>query len=521
MRDQQQHKVEFGDFQTPINLAREVCSLVARTGFRPASVLEPTCGTGSFLRAALETFPEVLCVLGFEINQQYVEHARRLTVPSVPSNTFVEIRQSDFFCTDWSKIVEALSQPILVIGNPPWVTNAELSTLESNNVPTKSNLDNLRGIDALTGKSNFDISEWMLRRNIEWLNSKSGMLAVLCKTTVARKVLLYAWQNGLTVASASLYNLDAQEYFGATVDACLLLVQTDLTGGSKECRVYNSLRSQQPGSVFGLRDGILVSDVKLYERWKDLVGTGLRGWRSGIKHDCSKVFELRLDNGKLVNGLGECADLEPRVLFPLLKSSDLAAHAEPRRWLIVPQMTMDEDTSHLRARFPKTWSYFVAHAHLLDKRRSSIYKNRPRFSIFGVGPYSFAPWKVAISGLYKKLHFVQVPPFQDRPVVFDDTCYFFPCRSEEECHLLYELVMSEPAREFLSAFIFWDAKRPITAQLLNLLDLWALARVLRKEGDVARTLAERQLVEYTEGAHQQLLFREDAAEYGSGPVANE
>ncbi len=69
----------------------------------------------------------------------------------------------------------------------------------------KLNVDNLRGIDALTGKSNFDISEWMLRKNIEWLNGKNGLLAILCKTTVARKVLLYAWQNELRIEAASVY----------------------------------------------------------------------------------------------------------------------------------------------------------------------------------------------------------------------------------------------------------------------------------------------------------------------------
>jgi SAM-dependent methyltransferase len=494
MRHKKQHRVEFGDFQTPINLALEVCSLVVRTGFRPASVLEPTCGTGTFLRAALETFPHVERVLGLEINQQYVDHARRVAASRLQSKTFVEIRQSDFFLTDWSHFVGALPEPILVIGNPPWVTNTELSTLGSNNVPVKSNLDNLRGMDALTGKSNFDISEWMLRRNLECLDAKNGMLAVLCKSTVARKVLLYAWQNALTVASASVYNLDAQEYFGATVDACLLLVQTDPAGSSRECRIYDSLRSTESGSVFGLRDGRLVADVKSYERWKGFAGAGLRGWRSGIKHDCSKVFELRSDNGKWVNGLGEWVDLEPEVLFPVLKSSDLAAHTEPRRWLVVSQRKMGEDPSHLRADAPKTWGYLMAHAHFLDKRKSSVYKIRPPFSIFGIGPYSFSPWKVAISGLYKKLAFLQVPPFQGRPVVLDDTCYFFPCQSQEECNVLYELVMSEPAKEFLSAFIFWDAKRPITAHLLNLLDLAALARVLGKEDEVTRKLAERQLV---------------------------
>ena len=493
MGNQKRRKVEFGDFQTPVNLAREVCVLIAQTGLRPASILEPTCGTGSFLRASLETFPDSLYVLGFEINPEYVEHAHNAVAPVVPSHTYIEIRQSDFFLTDWPRIIEKLLEPILVIGNPPWVTNAELSTLGSKNTPTKSNLDSLRGIDALTGKSNFDISEWMLRKNLEWLNGKNGLLAMLCKTTVARKVLAYAWRKELTVASASLYYLDAQKYFGAAVDACLLLIRTHPAGQSRECQVYPSLQAGHSIDGFGLRDGRLVADIHLYDKWKHLTGSGLKGWRSGIKHDASKVFELRLDDGNLINGFGEEVDIEPDVLFPLLKSSDLVAHRSPRRWLIVPQRAMGEDTSHLKTDAPKTWNYLMSHAHLLDKRRSSIYKKRPRFSIFGIGPYSFALWKVAISGLYKRLEFAQVPPFQGRPVVFDDTCYFFPCQSEEECQALHEIVTSEPAREFLSAFIFWDAKRPITARLLNLLDLAALARALGKENNITRMLAERQV----------------------------
>ncbi len=514
MRDQKQRKVEFGDFQTPISLAREICSLIVRSGFHPASILEPTCGTGSFLKASLETFPNVSRVLGFEINPHYVSQAQQ-AIAQTSHHASIDVYQSDFFFTNWSEVVAALPEPILVIGNPPWVTNAALSMLGSNNVPTKSNLDNLRGIDARTGKSNFDISEWMMRKNIEWLMRKNGALAMLCKTTVARKVLLYAWQNDLRIDSASMYLLDAQQYFGASVDACLLFLRSAPNGQSQECRVFHSLQAQCPESVFGLQDGMLVADVTAYRKWKALLGYGLRGWRSGIKHDCSKVFELRLESGRFVNGLGEVVDLEPEALFPLLKSSDLATHRKPRRWMIVPQRTISDDPGHLRLDAPKTWNYLVGRAHLLDKRQSSIYKNRPPFSIFGVGPYTFAPWKVAISGLYKKLEFVKVPPFQGRPTVLDDTCYFFPCESEEECNFLYELVMSDPARSFWSAFIFWDAKRPITAQLLNSLDLMALIRVLGKECEIARSLAERQIVEYTAGAYQPLLFREETAGYES------
>ncbi len=513
MADKKRHKVEFGDFQTPASLAGEVCRLIAQTGFHPASILEPTCGSGSFLVACLQTFAAPRRVLGFEINAEYVAQARKSVAAVAPSHLSLEIRQADFFLTHWPEIIENLPQPLLVVGNPPWVTNAALGALSSNNVPAKSNLDSLRGIDALTGKSNFDISEWMLRKSLEWLNGKDGLLAMLCKTAVARKVLTFAWKNRLPISSASIHRLDAQKHFAAAVDACLLLIRTHPAGRSRECHVYGSLDAKSPAGVFGLRDGMLVADIHRYEKWKNLAGRGLKGWRSGIKHDAGKVFELRLENGKLVNGFGEHVNVEPEVLFPLLKSSDLAGHKAPSRYLIVPQKRMGADTTRLQTDAPKAWSYLMTHAHLLDKRKSSIYKRRPPFSIFGIGPYSFAPWKVAISGLYKKLDFILVSPFQGRPVVFDDTCYFFPCRSEEESRTLYDLVTSLPATEFLSAFIFWDAKRPVTARILNLLDLAALAQVLGQQNHVTRMLSERQIVKYTAEVHQPLLFREEVAKH--------
>jgi hypothetical protein len=257
----------------------------------------------------------------------------------------------------------------------------------------------------------------------------------------------------------------------------------------------------------------MIADVRHYDRWHGLLRRGLAGWRSGIKHDCSDVFELVQSDSVYQNGLGVRVDVETDVVFPLLKSSDLAKHRTPRKWLLVPQRTMAASPEELQRYAPKAWQYLLGNTKRLEARRSSIYRNRPRFSIFGVGAYSFSPWKVAISGLYKKLEFVMVAPFQGKPVVLDDTCYFFPCQSEGECMALYELVQSRAAREFWSAFIFWDAKRPITAQILNLLSFAALARAESIENHILRILAERQLVRYTEGGYQQLLFREDPGEY--------
>ena len=509
-------KIEFGDFQTPRSLARDVCAVIERTGFSPASIIEPTCGRGAFLVAALEAFPGASHLLGVDQEGAHVREAMR-AINSIRHDKQVHILQGDFFDTDWLDIVARLPKPILIVGNPPWVTNATLGSLGSANLPAKANEDNLRGIDALTGKSNFDISEWMLRKNAQWLADTPGMLAVLCKTAVARKFLSYVWLQSFPVESADVRRIDAQLHFGASVDACLLMVRFQPGARSIECSDYSSLRGTEPDAVFGFRDGGLVADARRYDRGHDLLGRCLSGWRSGIKHDCSNVFELVQKGAEYENGMGERVDLEDEVLFPLLKSSDLARKRPPRKWLLVPQRTMNGAPEDLRYSAPKAWQYLLANDALLAKRGSSIYRNRPRFSIFGVGAYAFSPWKVAISGLYKNLEFVKVPPFEGRPVVLDDTCYFFSCQSERECEALHGLVQSEPAREFWSTFVFWDAKRPITAQILNLLDFAALARAAGLESDIARVLAERQQMRYTEGSHQQLLFREDSEEYGVDP----
>lgn len=94
---------------------------------------------------------------------------------------------------------------------------------------------------------------------------------------------------------------DAHEHFGASVDACLLFVRSNPIGKSKECSVFRSFHAQKPDTAFGLQDGRIVANVKLYQKWKMLAGINLNCWRLGIKHDCSKVFESRVEHRNLVN----------------------------------------------------------------------------------------------------------------------------------------------------------------------------------------------------------------------------
>ncbi|MFM7384465.1 MAG: hypothetical protein ACKO1W_15655, partial [Microcystaceae cyanobacterium] len=107
---------------------------------------------------------------------------------------------------------------------------------------------------------------------------------------------------------------------------------------------------------------------------------------------------------------------------------------------------------------------------------SSIYKNKPPYSIFGVGEYSFKKWKIAISGLYKRLNFWLIKPIDDKPVMLDDTVNFLSFNTEQEANFILSLLMSQPSLEFLESMIFWDEKRPITIDILKRLSLKAVAK---------------------------------------------
>jgi len=477
---------EFGDFQTPPALALAATRVLCRLAIRPRSILEPTCGRGAFIAAAAASFPDAESVIGIDINRAY------LASNTVTKGRTVKLMHGNFFTLDWASVVTKVGEPWLIIGNPPWVTNSNLGAIESDNLPEKSNFHGRPGIEAITGKSNFDISEWMILRYLDWLKGRVGAIAVLCKTAVARKILLHVWRKGGALRSARMYKIDALEHFGAAVDACFFVLEIEPKAQTFSCDIFDTLDARTCSRTIGFLDGQIISDVAAFNKYDDLQGPEDRYvWRSGIKHDCSKVMELTNTVSKgYQNGLGETVSLEDVILFPMLKSSDIGnGRIHSRRVMVVTQQRIGDDTSHIRMKAPETWNYLKHHAALLNKRGSVIYKNKPAFSVFGVGPYSFAPWKIAISGFYKKLNFVKVGPVKGRPVVFDDTIYFLSCWSEEEASFIEALLRSEPAQGFLDSMIHWDEKRPITVEILRRLSIRKLAVMLGREQDYAQFAA--------------------------------
>ena len=475
-------RVELGDWQTPAELAAGVMELVANLEPGARAVLEPTCGKGAFLVAARQALPTAGLV-GYELRPEYVGAAREALAGSA------RVEEADFFETPWEAVLDALPEPFVVVGNPPWVTSATLGLLSGTNAPVKSNFKRHAGLDALTGKSNFDISEWMIRRLVEAARGRRFTLAMLCKASVARRLIERASAERWPL-TGSVRAVDARVHFSAAVSAVLLVLRgeaaTDASVREPDWALYSSLGANVPSSRLGVRGGRAVRDLEAQRRTEPLEAGPVRGveWRSGVKHDLARVMELTRCRGGLENGLGEPVEVEDAHVYPLLKSSDLAhERGGAERYLLVTQTGLGVDTTELAASAPLAWRYLERHRAAFEARKSRIYRGQPPFAMFGIGPYSFAPYKVAISGLHKRLRFRVVGPRDGRPVLLDDTSYFLPCDDEATARRLAELLGSERAREFFEARVFWDDKRPVSKALLGSLSLEALAEEL---GGVAR-----------------------------------
>jgi AraC-like DNA-binding protein len=69
-----------------------------------------------------------------------------------------------------------------------------------------------------------------------------------------------------------------------------------------------------------------------------------------------------------------------------------------------------------------------------------------------------------------------------------------PCRSKKEAELLSLMLNSKPAQDFFEGYIFWDAKRPITVDLLSSISIEKLAQHLGLHSEYKRLFKEITLI---------------------------
>lgn len=475
-------RAEYGDYQTNNILTDNVCRLLKKRNVSPEIIIEPTCGKGSFIISSIMSFTNAKYIYGIEIYKPYIWETKFSILSYFLNNKNsnipeINIIHHNVFDFDFRSISSKhQNKNFLIIGNPPWVTNSKLSFLSSNNLPTKSNFKKHKGLDAITGKGNFDIGEYISLQLLESFSSYKGTFAFLIKNSVVKNILLEQRNKRYKISDIKQFDIDTKKEFHCSVNACLLFCSFagDIDVLVKVYDFYSSEYVKQYGWV---KDKF-VSNVKYYNKVHQIDGRFPFEWRQGVKHDLSKVMELESINGYYINKKKEIVKIENDLVHGLLKSSDLKGNSinKTRKYIILTQKRVGQDTNYIKELYPKTYRYLFDNIHFFNKRKSSIYKGKPLFSIFGIGDYSFKPYKVAISGMYKSIKFSLVTPNKSKPIMLDDTCYFIGFDTLIEAEITQFLLNKDITQKFIQSIAFVDAKRMITKDLLMRIDLSIIAK---------------------------------------------
>jgi len=460
VEDKQSARVR-GDFQTPEELARLIWSAVDATS--TDLIIEPTFGLGSFL----PTIPDDCRaeVVGWEINKEYFNET--LDRLAGARGRALKLISGDVFDSRPGDIPATPNASVLVVGNPPWVTNSEQGSLGGDNTGKKYNMKGLPGFSAMTGKANFDISEAIILRFVSHLKGRcrQAQFAVLGKFTVLRNLMQFLAKDSM-VGEFEYHRIDNSYYFDAAVDAGLIKFKVGVPFREQvTCPVFEGVGGPKVGEI-SFVGGQLVYDVEAFNR-TSFMDAGIVQhyvWRQGIKHDLSKLMELT-EGENLRNGLGKKVDVEDECLYQLYKSSDIY-HGRRSRYVIpVYQRDLQDAMEDLPEKYPRLYRYLTKHKKLFAARKSSIYKGRPPFTVFGIGDYTHARYKVAIGSLYTEPVFRLLRP-EPRPVALDDTCYMLATESHKEALYLLAILSTDEARDFLKAISSPTEKRRFSKDVL-------------------------------------------------------
>ncbi|MDO9634802.1 MAG: SAM-dependent methyltransferase, partial [Paludibacter sp.] len=320
-------RAEYGDFQTNKDLANKVARHLSIRNISPEIVIEPTCGKGNFIIASLSNFKAIKKIFGIEIYKPYVWETKFSILDFYLSNPNIQkpeitITHCSIFDFDFKNISKQFpAEKLLIIGNPPWVTNSKLGSLNSSNLPKKSNFKNQNGLDAMTGKGNFDIAEYITLMLLDAFQTHNGYLALLVKNSVVKNIVFDQKDKKYRVGEIEKYCIDSKKEFNVSVEASLLYCKLNSTP-IVECKEFD-FYSLMKRLSFGWLNSKFVSNIADYNETKNVDGICPFEWRQGIKHDCSAVMELEKTNGHYLNKLKENVVIEDELAFGLLKSSDL------------------------------------------------------------------------------------------------------------------------------------------------------------------------------------------------------
>ncbi len=204
--------------------------------------------------------------------------------------------------------------------------------------------------------------------------------------------------------------------------------------------------------------------------------------------------------------------VEPDLVYPLLRGRDVHPwHAAPSGYMLLtqdPAARIGVLEKVMKTSYPRTYEFLSGFEDILRKRPLfTLYfagrKNAPFYSVYNVGNYTLAPYKVVWRYVATGLMAAVVEPAQTKilgkkAVIPDIKLMLVPCGTNEEAHYLCAVLNSKPMRLLAKSYL---VETQISTHILDHL------RIPRYD---ASNSLHSELARLSEVAHELAMNRESS-----------
>jgi len=415
----------------------------------------------------------------------------------------------------WPRIIKNNFAPLFVsaerfdfvVGNPPWVNWESLSDeYRRATLPLwqEYGLFSLRGHAARLGGGKKDLSMLMLYAAAQHYLRPHGTLAFLVTQTLFKTAGAGAGFRRFRLGDSTalgvrvVHDLSAlQPFEGATNRTAAVVLERDSetaypvrwvewrtrqrrrprTSAALANVLEQTIRSELAASPITTNDRTtpwLTATVEATPELRTAIGrSAYRGYTGAYTGGLDgaywvEVLARRTDGTLLIRNLYDVGKIkveavetaiEPDLVYPLVRGRDV------RRWHAVPSasiiLAQDPDTragidpAWMRQRLPLTYEYLARFEPQLRGRaayRKYFTPSDPFYSMYNVGPYTMARWKVVWRQQASWMTTSVCGPLDGRAVIPNHKLTLVPVETETEAHYLCAVLNSAVVRAVVAGY---------------------------------------------------------------------
>lgn len=428
-------------------------------------------------------------------------------------NKLVELHKSDKNRI-WVKIIQNSFAPLLysnfdyVIGNPPWIKWDFLSEEYKEKLrllyQDVYNLFSYKGIKARMGYSHDDLSILFTYIAMDKYLKNKGTLGFVLKQTLFksiagkefRKFQITKKNEIIPIKIMIVHDILELKPFGSGAEASVaVLKKNEKTEYPVPYIKWTKKSKENVPKLASLNYVKKITERTEFKAYPDpFSGDMTDVWvlipkdsklpkinrtknyylpRHGVVNDLNSVFMLKI-NSKKESGLLSITNLsdfgkkkvkkitteiEPNLIYSLIKPDNIKKwKVDGYYYILLPcKKDSENNESDLRVNYPNTYSYLNRFKKELLSRKSKWFKgeDKPFYSLFGIGEYTFKPFKVVWCCMSYKPNFSVVSKVTDKfigikPLIPDNTIGNISFDSEKEAHFVCAVLNSEKAKLLFS-----------------------------------------------------------------------